>query len=175
MRRAISSTLRIDGRPLGRLRVRRVVEEIATPQRLHEEEPQRRHVEPDGLWLELPRPQEVRLVAAQVRVIETVGSTLEVASEPLHGVEIAANGRRREVPALELLQHDAATMGHKTPPVTRTLPRGSSEPHAQRPPRQRLGPNAAGTFYPRSSQSKYPSRLLRSSPAPHVGRATHRP
>ena len=110
---------------LGRLRVRRVVEEIATPQRLHEEEPQRRHVEPDGLWLELPRPQEVRLVAAQVRVIETVGSTLEVPSEPLHGVEIAANGRRREVPALELLQHDAATMGHKTPPVTRTLPRRS--------------------------------------------------
>jgi len=26
--------------------------------------------------------------------------------------------------------------------VTRTLRRGSSAPHAQRPPRQRLGPNA---------------------------------
>ena len=89
-----------------------------------------RTLEPDRLWLERPRPQEVRLVATQVGVIETVGPTLEVASEPLHGVEIAPNGRRREVPALELLQHDAATMGHKTPPVTRTLRRGSSAPHA---------------------------------------------
>src|SRR6202030_819318 len=77
-------------------------------------------------------------------VIETVGATLEVPRKPLHRVEIASNGRRREVPALEFLQHDAATMGHKTPPVTRTLPRGPSAPHAQRPPRQRLGPNAAG-------------------------------
>src|SRR4029079_1155415 len=78
-----------------------------------------------------------------VCLIETVGSALEVPGKPLHRVEIASNGRRREVPALELLQHDAAAMGHKTPPVTRTLPRRSSEPHAQRPPRQPLGPNAA--------------------------------
>jgi len=41
--------------------------------------------------------------------------------------------------------------------------------------RTKLSSNAAGTFYPRSSQSKYASRRLRSSPAPHVGRATHRP
>jgi hypothetical protein len=113
-----------------RLRIRRVVEEIAPPQRFHEEEPQRRHMEPDGLRLQLPRAQEGRLVAPQVRVIEPVGPTLEVSGAPFHRVEIAANGRRREVTALALLQHDAATMGHKTPPVTRTLPRGSSAPHA---------------------------------------------
>ena len=49
--------------PAGRLRVRRVVEQIATLQRLHEEEAQRRHVEPDGLRLQLPLAQEIRLVA----------------------------------------------------------------------------------------------------------------
>ena len=79
---------------------------------------------------ELSGPQQVRLVAAQMRVIQTVGPTLEVPSKPLDRVEIGPNGRRGEVTALELLQHDAATMGHKTPPVTRTLPRGSSAHHA---------------------------------------------
>jgi hypothetical protein len=53
-----------------------------------------------------------------------------VAGELFDGVEIRRDRTGREVPALELLQHDAATMGHKTPPVTRTLPRGSSAPHA---------------------------------------------
>jgi len=35
-----------------------------------------------------------------------------------------------EVTALELLQHDLATPGHKTPPVTPTLPGRSSEAYA---------------------------------------------
>ncbi len=76
-----------------------------------------------------------------------------MSSESLHGVEITANGRRREVPTLELLQHHLAAMGHKTPPVTPKLPRRSSEPHAQRPPRQRLGPNAAGILWHSRAES----------------------
>jgi hypothetical protein len=59
-------------------------------------------------------------------------------------VQIGRNGRRRVVTTLELLQHDLAIMGHKTPPVTHNLPRRSSETYAERPPRQRLGPNGVG-------------------------------
>lgn len=109
----------------GRLRVWRVVEEITPLQGLHKEEPQRGDMQPHRAGRQLPRPQQVRLVAAQMRLIQPVWPTLEVPSESLHRIQIAANGGRSEVTALELLQHDVATMGHKTPPVTRTLPRGS--------------------------------------------------
>ncbi len=73
----------------------------------------------------------------------SVRPALEVAGELFDGVEIRRDRGGRKVPPLEFLQHDAATMGHKTPPVIRTLPRGSSAPHAERPPRQRLGPDGA--------------------------------
>ena len=79
---------------------------------------------------ELSGAEQVGLVATQMRLIQAVGPTLEVPGEALHRRQIAANGGRSEVATLELLQHDAATMGHKTPPVTRTLPRGLSVPHA---------------------------------------------
>src|SRR5918996_2300856 len=78
-----------------------------------------------------------------MRLIQPVRPALEMSGELLDRVEIRRDGRGREVTALELLQHDAATMGHKTPPVTHTLPGGPAAPHAERPPRQRLGPNAA--------------------------------
>jgi hypothetical protein len=64
-----------------------------------------------------------------------------MSGELLDGAEIRRDGRGSEVTALELLQHDLATMGHKIPPVTHTLPGGPGAPHAERPPRQRLGPN----------------------------------
>ena len=86
--------------------------------------------------------QQIRLVRSEVRLIQPVRSTLEVPGELLDRVEIRRDGRRRVVATLELLQHHLAAMGHKTPPVTPKLPRRSSEAHAERPPRQRLGPNA---------------------------------
>jgi hypothetical protein len=53
-----------------------------------------------------------------------------MSGELLDRVEIRRDGRGGEVPALEFLQHDLATMGHKTPPVTPTLPGRSSEAYA---------------------------------------------
>ena len=50
--------------------------------------------------------------------------------ELLDGVEIRRDDRGGKVTALEFLQHDLATMGHKTPPVTPTLPGRSSEAYA---------------------------------------------
>src|SRR3979409_2294338 len=76
-----------------------------------------------------------------MRLIQPVRPALEMSGELLDRVEIRRDGRGGEVTALELLQHDLATMGHKTPPVTDTLPDRSSEAYAWRPPRQRLGPN----------------------------------
>jgi hypothetical protein len=120
----------------------RRVEQVPTLQRLHKEEAQRRDVETDRQGSHLPLAQQVRLVGPEMRLIQPVRPALEMSGELLDRVEIRRDGRGREVTALELLQHDAATMGHKTPPVTHTLPGGPGAPHAERPPRQRLGPNA---------------------------------
>jgi hypothetical protein len=65
-----------------------------------------------------------------MRLIQPVRPTLEVSGELLDRVEIRRDRRRGEVTALEFLQHDLPTMGHKTPPVTATLPDRSSEAYA---------------------------------------------
>jgi hypothetical protein len=101
-------------------------------------------VEADRQRSHLPPAQQIRLVGPEMRLIQSVRPALEMSGELLDRVEIRRDGRGGEVTALELLQHDAATMGHKTLPVTHTLPGGSGAPHAERPPRQRVGPNAAG-------------------------------
>ena len=110
--------------------IRRVVEQIPTLQGLHEEEAQRRDVEADRQRSHLPLAQQIRLVRSEMRLIQPVRPALEVSGELLDRVQIRRDGRRRIVTPLELLQHDLAAMGHKTPPVTRTLPRRSSEAYA---------------------------------------------
>ena len=112
--------------PTRGFRIRRVVEQVATLQRLHEEEAQRRDVEADRQRPHLPLAQQIRLVGPEVRLIQPVRPALEVSGELLDRVEIRRDRRGSEVTALELLQHDLATMGHKTPPVTHTLPGRSS-------------------------------------------------
>ena len=101
--------------------IRRVIEQVAPLQRLHEEEPQGRHMQANGQRAHLPFAEQVRLVGPKVALIQPVRSALEVACELLDRVEIRRDRGGCEVTALELLQHDAATMGHKTPPVTHTL------------------------------------------------------
>src|SRR4029453_3389506 len=84
-----------------------------------------------------------------MRLIQTVRPALEMSRELLDCVQIGRDRRGSEIAALEFLQHHLPTMGHKTPPVTPTLPGRSREAYAQRPPRQRLGPDAAvATFGP---------------------------
>jgi hypothetical protein len=116
--------------PTRSLGIRRLVEQIRTLQRLHEEEAQRRDVEAHGQRLHLPLAQEIRLVRPEMRLIEPVGPTLEMSGELFDRVEIGRDRRRGEVTALEFLQHHLPTMGHKTPPVTPTLPGRSSEAYA---------------------------------------------
>jgi hypothetical protein len=62
-----------------------------------------------------------------MRLIQPVRPTLEMSGKLLDSVQIRRDGRGREVTPLEFLQHDLATMGHQTPPVTPTLPGRSSE------------------------------------------------
>jgi hypothetical protein len=45
-------------------------------------------------------------------------------------MQVPRDGGGSEITALEFLQHDLAAMGHKTPPVTHTLPGWLSAPHA---------------------------------------------
>ena len=87
-------------------------------------------MEANGQRAQLPLAEQIRLIGPEMCLIQSVGPTLEVSSELLDRVEIRLDRGGSEVTALELLQHDAATMGHKTPPVTPTLPGGSSAPHA---------------------------------------------
>ena len=74
--------------------------------------------------------EQIRLVRSEMRLIEPVGPALEMSSELLDRVEIRRDRRGGEVTALKLLQHGLATMGHKTPPVTPTLPGRASEAYA---------------------------------------------
>jgi phosphatidylserine/phosphatidylglycerophosphate/cardiolipin synthase-like enzyme len=55
-----------------RLRVRRVVQRVPAPQGLHKEEAQRRHVEPDRARRQFPFAQQVRLIRAEMILIQVV-------------------------------------------------------------------------------------------------------
>jgi hypothetical protein len=87
-------------------------------------------VEANGQRLHLPLAEQIRLIGPDVRLIQPVGPTFEVSSELLDRVEIRSDRGGSEVTPLEFLQHHLPTMGHKTPPVTHTLPDRSSAPHA---------------------------------------------
>src|SRR4029453_6711505 len=81
-----------------------------------------------------------------MRLIQTVRPALEMSRELLDRVEIRRDRRGSEITALEFLQHHLPTMGHKTPPVTRTLPGRSGAPHAYRMARLRLEARAASAL-----------------------------
>jgi hypothetical protein len=116
--------------PTRSVRVGRVVEQVPTLQRLHEEEAQRRDMEADRQRSHLALAQQIRLVRPEMRLIQSIRPALEMLGELLDRVEIRHDGRGGEVTALELLQHDLTTMGHKIPPVTPTLPGRSSVAYA---------------------------------------------
>ena len=59
--------------------------------------------------------------------IQSVGRALEVPGELLDGVDVVRDRRRGVVATVELVQHRLSEMGHKTPPVTHTLPGRSAE------------------------------------------------
>jgi len=83
-----------------------------------------------GPRLEFPVAQQVRLVLAQVGVIELVWRTVEMRGEPLDGLDVGLDGGRGVVAPLELVQHRLSEMGHRSLLVTHTLPDCSSAPHA---------------------------------------------
>ena len=66
--RATSSTVRIVGSRRGAFGIRDVVEQIAPLQRLHEEEPERRDMEPHRPRLQFPLAEQVGLILAEVIV-----------------------------------------------------------------------------------------------------------
>src|SRR5262249_53365873 len=76
-------------------------------------------------------------------LIELIRGRMKEPGESLDGFDVVVNSGLRVVAPLELFQHRASEMGHRHLRVTHTLPRWPSAPHAQRPPRQRLCPNAA--------------------------------
>ena len=75
--RATSSTLRICGSRRGTFGIRRVVEQVPTLQRLHEEEAERRDVELDRPRRHLPLAQQIRLIRPEVGLIQSVGRHLK--------------------------------------------------------------------------------------------------
>jgi hypothetical protein len=79
-------------------------------------------VEADRQRSHLSLAHQIRLVRPEMRLIQPVRPTLEMSGKLLDSVKIRRDGRGREVTPLEFLQHDLATMGHKTTPVTPTRP-----------------------------------------------------
>jgi hypothetical protein len=96
-----------------------------------------------GARLEFPVAQQVRLIRAQVVLIQLVWRPVEMLGEAFNRLEVVLNGGLGVVPPLEFLQHRLSEMGHRNLLVTHTLPDRSAVPHAERPPRQRLRSNAA--------------------------------
>src|SRR5712691_5147084 len=119
------------GQAPGRLRVRRVFEQIPAPQRLVEEEADRADVQLDGPRCQLPLTEQIRLVGAEMGWVQAVGRAFEVAGELLDVLDVVRDRRCGVVATVELVQHRLALMGHKAPPpVTLTLPGRSSKPYA---------------------------------------------
>ena len=87
--RATSSTVRMVGRRRGHLRIRDVVEQVPSLQRLHEEEPERRDMELHRPRLEFAVAQQVRLIRrGGGRLIELVRRAVEMLREPLDGLDV---------------------------------------------------------------------------------------
>jgi hypothetical protein len=83
--------------------------------------------------LEFAVAQQVSLILAEVGPIELVRRAVKMLREPLDGLDVVLNGRRRVVAPLEFVQHGLAKMGHGNLLVTHTLPvllGWSSELHA---------------------------------------------
>jgi len=87
-------------------------------------------VELDGPRPELPLAHQVRLILAEVRLIELVWRAAEMLGEPLDGFEVVVNRRLGVVAPLEFVQHRLSEMGHRNLLVTHTLLGRSSVAHA---------------------------------------------
>jgi hypothetical protein len=107
-----------------------VLQQVGALQRLHEEEPECGDVELDGSRPELPLAQQIRLIPAQVTLIELIWRRVKVLRELLDSLEVVVNGGRGLVAPLEFLQHRLSEIGHRHLRVTYTLPGWPSAPHA---------------------------------------------
>ena len=79
---------------------------------------------------ELPLTQQIRLLLAQVTLIELIRRRVKGLRELLDRVQVRIDRRLRVVAPLEFLQHRLSEMGHRNLLVTHTLPDRSSAPHA---------------------------------------------
>jgi hypothetical protein len=107
MSRATSSTQDLRQATCG-FGIRRILEQVAPVQRLHEEEPQCRHMQADCPRAHLPLAEQIRLVGPKVALIQSIRRQLKLTGELLDRVKIRRDRGGREVTALELLQPAAA-------------------------------------------------------------------
>jgi hypothetical protein len=105
-----------------RLRIGRLLDEVAPPQDLVEEESAGAHVQLHRAWCRYSLPQQVSLVRAQVRPREAIGGAPEVAGELVDVLDVIRDGRRGVLATVEFLQHRLSEMGHRHLLVTHTLP-----------------------------------------------------
>jgi hypothetical protein len=70
--------------------------------------------------VELPFPEQIRLILADVIRPQLVGRTVEVSRELVYGPEINARGTGCVVSTLEFFEHQFSKMGHRDLLVTAT-------------------------------------------------------
>ena len=100
------------------LRVRR---QVCTPrllQRPDVEEADSAEMLDNGVGLELPFAEQIRLVLADVIRPELVRRTVEVARKLVNGPEISVRGAGSVISTLEFLEHQLSKMGHRDLLVT---------------------------------------------------------
>src|SRR6266849_3385112 len=100
------------------LRIRRQVRAPRLLQRFDIEESDSAEMLDNGVGLELPFAEQIRLILADVIRTQLVGRALEISREIFNCTEIRARCAGRVVSTLEFLEHQLSKMGHSDLLVT---------------------------------------------------------
>src|SRR6266568_8196283 len=118
------------------LRIRRQVRAPRLFQRFDIEESDSAEMMDNGVGLELPFAEQIRLILADVIRTQLVGIALEISREIFNCTEIGARCAGRVVSTLEFLEHQLSKMGHSdllvTAPYRDSAPAATDDLHCRR-------------------------------------------
>jgi hypothetical protein len=101
------------GQALVALGKRNLIGQIGSPKRLNEQKSQRCRLSPNRARRKLAIAEQMNLILANMVWPKLIGRPVEIPGELVHRMHVGANGVRRVVTTLELIQHPLAKTGHR--------------------------------------------------------------